>query len=122
MINTSGIILTGVFKAVINVQITKPPCETRNARTSKSVDGIMASSVVKAWFSQALIDFNLTVFTEVSIATVATEACKHVNTDAILRAVRVLAVIYSILAMHAGKSVRTRTAVIGHQIHACAIV
>ena len=122
MVNTSGIILTGVVEAVINVQITKPPCEPRDARTSKSVDGIMASSIVKASFSQALIDFNLTVFTKVSIAAVATVACKHVNADAILRAIRVLAVIYTILAMGAGKSVRTRTAVIGHQIHTCAIV
>ena len=122
MINTSGIILTGVAEAVINVQITKPPCETRNARTSKSVDEIMASSVVKAWFSQALINFNVTVFTKVSTATVATEACKHVNTDAILRAIRVLTVIYTILAMHAGKPVQTRTPVIGHQIRTCAVV
>ena len=122
MINTSGIILTGVVEAVINVQITKPPCETRKARTGKIVDGIMASSVVKTWFSQALIDFNLTVFTEVSTATVATEACMQVNTDAILRAVRVLTVIYTILAMHARKTYQTRTAVIGHQIRTCAVV
>ena len=122
VINTSGIILTGVVNAVINVQITKPPCEPRDARTCKSVDGIMAGSVVKAWFSQALIEFKLTVVTEVSTATVALEACKQVKTDAILRAVRLLTVIYTILATHARKSIQTRTAVIGHQIHTSAIV
>ena len=82
----------------------------------------MTGSVVKAWFSRALIDFNLTVFTKVSTATVATEACMQVNTDAILRAVRVLTVIYTMLAMHARKTYQTRTAVIGHQIRTCAVV
>ena len=122
MVNTSGIILTGVVQAVINVQITVPPCEARYARTTKSVDGIMTGSVVKAWLSQALIDFKLTVVTEVSTATVAPEACNQVKTDAILRAVRPLTVIYTSLAMHARKSLQTRTAVIGHQIRTCAIV
>ena len=74
----------------------------------------MASSAVKAWFGRAFIDFKLTVFTEVSSATVATEACRQVNTDDILRAVCLLTVVYTILATHTRKSVQTRTAVIGH--------
>lgn len=122
MVNASGIILTGVVQAVINVQITVPPCESRGARTSKIVAKIVAGSVVKAWFGRALIDFEVTVFTKVTTSTVATEACKQVQTDAILRAVRLLTVIYAILAMHARKSIQTRTAVICHQIRTCAIV
>ena len=122
MVNTSGIILTGVVQAVINVQITVPPCEPRGASTSEIVAKIVAGSVVKAWFGQALIDFKLTVFTKVTTATVATEACEQAKTDAILRAVHVLTIIYTVLAMHTRKSLQTRTAVIGNQIRACAIV